>query len=112
MGRLEVEQGGGNEQKLRGLAQVPVCARSLKSLEVSDELERHLGESDLGDVQLVLGYQAEQQLERALEDVEVDLERLVNSPAQHASRRDRGVRGDDGAQAAPPREMSSRAICR
>jgi hypothetical protein len=44
---------------------------------VGHELEGHLGEGYLGDVQLVLGDQTEEQLERPLEDVEMDLEGLA-----------------------------------
>ena len=123
--------------------------------DVGHELEGHLGQGDLGDVQLVLGDQAQQQLERALEDVEVYLEGLALCSAQYATRRQTGAghrrrhivrvnrpgqglsgpggrigfgrpqenAGSDlcnlngrgpghGAQAAPPRAMSSRAICR
>ena len=43
--------------------------------DVRDELVGDLRQRDLGDVELVLGDQPEQQVERALEDVEVHLER-------------------------------------
>ena len=70
--RLEVEQGGGDEQERRGLLEVPL--RSPAGLDVGDELVGDLRQRDLGDVELVLGDQAEQQVERALEVVQAQLE--------------------------------------
>ena len=72
---LEVEQGRGDEQELGGLAQVPVGVGGLGRLDVGDELVGDLGQGDLGDVELVLADQAEQQVERPGEVVEVHLER-------------------------------------
>ena len=72
---LEVEQGGGDEEELGRLAEVPVGVGGLGGLDVGDELVGDLGQRDLGDVELVLADQAEQQVERPREDVEVHLER-------------------------------------
>ena len=70
-GGLQVEQGGGHEQEVGHLVQVPAAGALL---DVGDELVGDLGQRHLGDVQLVLGDQPEQQVERPLEDVEVHLE--------------------------------------
>ena len=69
-------------EELAGLVEVPVRAAGA---DVGDELVGDLGEGDLGDVELVLGDQAEQQVEGALEDVEVDLE-AAPRPARAADR--------------------------
>ena len=63
-GRLEVEQGGGDDQELGGLVEVPVGPHGP---DVRHELVGDLGQRDLGDVQLVLGDQLEQQVEGPLE---------------------------------------------
>jgi hypothetical protein len=77
---------------------------------VRDELVGDLGQRDLGDVELVLGDQAEEQVEGARIDIEVDLEGLGRrAPGEDAARR-QGVRCC--GQAAPPRAMSSRASWR
>ena len=70
-GRLEVEQGGRDHEELAGLVEIPLRAAGP---DVGDELVGDPGQRDLGDVELVLGDQPEQQVERALEDVEVHLE--------------------------------------
>ncbi len=70
-GRLEVEQGGRHQQEVAGLVEVPLGPLGP---DVGDELVGDLGERDLGDVELVFGDEAEEQIERALEDVQVDLE--------------------------------------
>src|SRR6202034_1357450 len=70
-GCLEVEQGGRDDQEVADLVQVP-AAGALG--DVGNELVGDLGQGNFGDVQLVLGDQREQQVERALEHVEVDLE--------------------------------------
>ena len=77
-GRLDVEQGGGDEQELRGLAEVPLGVEAWCAPDVRDELVGDLGQRDLGDVELVLGDQPEQQVERPGEDVEVHLERRAD----------------------------------
>src|SRR6266702_7876311 len=65
-GGLQVEQGGRDDQEVADLVQVPaVGARR----DVGDELVGDLGEGDFGNVELVLGDQREQQVERALEHV-------------------------------------------
>ena len=71
-GGLEVEQRRGDQQERRRLLEVPDLAAGL---DVRDELVGDLRQRHLGDVELVLGDQAEQQVERALEVVEPDLER-------------------------------------
>ena len=63
------------EQELGGLPQVPLGVRGLGGLDVGDELVGDLGQGDLGDVELVLADQPEQQVERAGEHVQVHLER-------------------------------------
>ena len=70
---------------------------------MGDELVRHLGESDLGDIELVLGDQREQQVERALEDVKVHLE--PNSAAGLAGdvARSRAAHGSDVTGYGPQR---------
>ena len=70
-GRLQVEQGGRDHQEKACLVQVPSLGTGS---DIRDELIGHLGQGNLGDVQLVLGDQAEQQVERSFEDVKVDLE--------------------------------------
>ena len=70
-GRLQVEQSGRHHQEIACLVQVPSLGAGP---DVGDELVGHLGQGDLGDVELVLGDQAQQEIERALEHVEVDLE--------------------------------------
>ena len=70
-GRLQVEQGGGDEQELARLVQVPLVAHGAQ---VRDELVGDLVQRDLGDVQLVLADQLEQQVERAGEVVQPDRE--------------------------------------
>ena len=111
-GRLDIEQSCRHQQELRGLAQVPFGVSSLMGPDVCHELVGHLGQGDLGDVELVLGDQPEQELERTLEDVQMYLERPAASPPQHpAGSHGRPWRHDraHGAQAVPPREISSRA---
>src|SRR5690606_30348877 len=71
---LEIQEGRGDEQERGGLLQVPAAALRRSSLDVSDELVGDLGERDLGDIELVLGDQLQQQVERPLEVVELDLE--------------------------------------
>ena len=73
-GGLEVEQRGGDEEELRRLPEVPVGVGLLGAPDVRDELVGHLGQRHLGDVELVLADEAEQQVERSREDVEVHLE--------------------------------------
>ena len=71
---LEVQQGRRDEHELAGLRQVPVDLGLLGRPQVRHELVGDLGQGDLGDVQLVLGDQAQEQLEGPGEDVEVNLE--------------------------------------
>src|SRR5450759_4242999 len=93
VGRLDVEQGGGNQQELGGLTQVPFGVRGLMGPDVGHELERNLGKGYLRDVQLVFGNQAQEKLKGALEDVEMHLEGLAFCSAQYAARRQ--VRASD-----------------
>ena len=76
-GGLEVEQGRGDEEELGGLVQVPAAVGGLLRADVGDELVGDGRDGDLGDVKLVLGDEAEEQVEGTGEDVEVDLEGLL-----------------------------------
>ena len=91
-GRLEVEQGRGDEQERRGLLEVPGLAADLDE---GDELVGDLRQRDLGDVELVLGDQAQQQVEGALEVGQVQLEarRGGRLPAGRRSERRGSSRG-------------------
>ena len=68
---LEVEQGRGDDEEIAGLIEVPAAR---ERPDVADELVGDGRQRNLGDVELVLGDQRQQQVERALEDVEVHLE--------------------------------------
>jgi hypothetical protein len=68
---LEVEQGRGDDEELRRLAEVPGRA---EGTDVRDELVGHPRQGDFGDVELVLGDQRQQQVERPLEVRQADLE--------------------------------------
>ena len=65
-GGLEVEQRGRDDEELRGLVEVRVVAerREVGDEVVGDAVQRHLG-----DVELVLADQLQEQVERALEVV-------------------------------------------
>ena len=63
-GGLEVEQRGGDDEELAGLVEVQLVA---ERPQVGDELVGDLRQRDLGDVELVLADQLQQQVERALE---------------------------------------------
>jgi hypothetical protein len=67
--RLEVEQRGRDQQELGGLFEIVA-----EVLDVADELVGDLRQRHLGDVELMLGDQREQQVEWALEDTEADRE--------------------------------------
>ena len=74
-GGLEVEQGGGDQEERRGLVEVPLRRPAARAgLDVRDELVGDLRQRDLGDVELVLRDQAEQQVEGTLEVVQAELE--------------------------------------
>ena len=125
-GGLDVEQGRGDEEELARLAQVPGGLAGLQRPQVHHELVGDLGQRDLGDVQLVLADQAEQQVEGPLEVVEVHREGLLGPALGDDSTGDGGLGGGGdgrrggrsgrgglhGRQGAPPREISSRASCR
>ena len=68
--RLEVEQRGRNEEELGGLSEIPIAGRR----EVGEELVGDLRQRHLGDVQLATADQAEQQVKRAFEVIESDVE--------------------------------------
>ena len=96
--RLQLEQRRRDEEELRGLAEVPLLVLGTHRLDMGDELVGDLGQGDDGDIELVLGDEAEEQVERALEDVEVDLEgRRPASAGEHPTR---GL-GDDRPAALP-----------
>ena len=84
---LEIEQGGGDEKEARQLLE---AAAPPEFGDVGEELVGDLGERDLGDVELALADESEQEVERAGEVLQLDDE-------------------PGGAQGAPPRAMSSRA---
>ena len=68
-GGLEVEEGGGDDEELAGLVEVQFLAQRAQ---VRDELVGDLRQRDLGDVELVLADQLQQQVERALEVGQLD----------------------------------------
>src|SRR5207249_8372048 len=75
-GGLEVEQGGRDNEELAGLVEVPVVAHRP---DVGDELVGDLVQRDLGDVQLVLADQLQQQVERPAEVFQRDPESTTSS---------------------------------
>src|SRR3954447_1680871 len=68
-GHLQVEQRRRDDEEPAGLVEVPVVA---PRPDVGEELIGHLGQRDERDVELALGDQRQQQVERTLEDLEVD----------------------------------------
>ena len=68
-GGLEVEQGRGDDEELRCLVQVPL--RALRA-QIGDELVGDDVKSELGDLQLVLGDELQEQIERSLERPHAD----------------------------------------
>ncbi|CAM5697123.1 hypothetical protein SANTM175S_03578 [Streptomyces antimycoticus] len=66
-GRLEVQQGRRDDEELGGLVEVPVRPHGA---DIGHELVGDLGQGDLGDVQLVLGDQLEEEVEGPLEVVQ------------------------------------------
>ncbi len=82
-GRLEVEQGGRHHQELGRLTEVPGPAQRP---DVGDELVGDPRERDLGHVELVLGDEREQQVERSLEVRQPDLERRGSGAGALGSR--------------------------
>ena len=66
---LEVEQGGRDDEELRGLVEVGVVA---ERGEVGDEVVGDAVQRQLGDVELVLADELQEQVERAGEVVEAD----------------------------------------
>ncbi len=73
---LEIEQRRSDHEEARGLVEVPVVTQTL---DVGDELVGDPGQGHLGDVELVLGDQLQQKVERSLEVVEGDRESHVDS---------------------------------
>ena len=69
--RLEIEQGGTDDQELGGLSQVPGRAQGAQ---VADEVVGHLGQGHLGDIELVLADEGQEQVEGTLEHVQLDEE--------------------------------------
>ena len=63
-GDLQVEQGGGDDQELARLIEL---LGDVEAAQVGDELVGDRAQRDLGDVQLVLGDEGQQQVERAAE---------------------------------------------
>ncbi len=72
--RLQVQQGRRHQQEVAGLVQIPVVT---VRPDVRDELVGDLRQGDLGDVELVLRDQREEQVEGALEVVQVHLEGVL-----------------------------------
>ncbi len=105
---LEVEQGGRDHQELAEGAEPPRRVAVLGVPHGGDELVRDLGQGDLGDVQPVPGDQAEEQVERAREVVQVHLEatgarRCSDHPTRLLLRRHRrGPRALVRAGGTPP----------
>ena len=84
--------------------EVPAVGLGLLDLDVRDELVGDPGDGDLGDVELVLADQAEQQVERPGEVVEGDLEgRGRGAPGEHPAGGDVGVLGGSAACRPRPR---------
>ena len=76
-GGLEVEQGGGDHKELRRLAEVPA---GTQGADMRDEIIGHFGQGNIGDVELMLADQPEEEIERAFEHIEVDVKaRLRNT---------------------------------
>ena len=73
-GRLEVEQGRGDDEEFAGFIKGPFLAQVLQTLDVLDELIGDGGQRHLRDVQLVLGDQAQEEVEGAGEVGQPDLE--------------------------------------
>ena len=69
--RLELEQGGDQHEELGRRLEVELPG-ALEMVEVGDH---HVGEVELEQVDLLAQHEREQQVERALEDLEVELER-------------------------------------
>ena len=89
--RFQVQQGGGDEQELTGLRQIPPTLLT-QHPQVREEFVGHLGQGDLGDVELVLGDQSQEQIERAFEVLQMHREgSLRGAPGQDAT-------GDDVAR--------------
>ena len=70
-GRLEIQQRGRDDQERRGLVEAQLAADRLG---VGDEVVGHLVQRHLGDVEAVREDQLQQQVERALEIAQPDLE--------------------------------------
>ena len=74
--RLELEQGGDQHQELGGGLQVELTGR----LEVVDVGEDDLRQVDFEQVDLLAQNQRKEQVERALEDLQVEIERRKLHP--------------------------------
>src|SRR5690606_17174270 len=68
---FQIEQGGGDDEELRGLVEVPLLSQFPG---VGDEIVGDLVQGYLGDVQSVLRDELQQQIERTLEIVQPHLE--------------------------------------
>ena len=69
--RLQLEQRRDQHEELGGRLEVELAG----ALEVLDVGEHHLGEVDLEQVDLLLQHQRQEQVERPVEDLEVEVER-------------------------------------
>lgn len=78
-GRFQVEQDCSHDQELRRLVQVP---RVALTAQVGHEVVGHLMQGQGRDLQLVLGDQRQQQVERAGELLQADLERSLRGPGR------------------------------
>ena len=67
---LHIEQRGRDDQELRRARQIR------RSLHEGDELVGHLGERDLGDIELLASDQRQKKVEGAFEDRERDREKV------------------------------------
>jgi hypothetical protein len=69
--RLQLQQRGDQHQELGGRLEVELP----RSLEVLDVGQHHLGEVDLEQVDLLPQHQRQEQVERPVEDLQVEVER-------------------------------------
>ena len=69
--RLQLEQRGDQDEELGGGLEVELT----RALEVLDVGEHDLGEVDLEEVDLLLQHQRQEQVERPVEDLQVEVER-------------------------------------
>src|SRR5690606_7511523 len=111
-GCFQVEQSRRHDEELAGLVQIPRLAGAGPGGDVGDELVGHLRQRDLGEVELVLGDQAQQQVERAFEVGQVHLERRNGLVVTLRGEDRLGRRRVTQRRAGSHRANTSRASCR